>query len=331
MTKWPPRPRLAASFYKAHGLGNDYLVFEEGDDWWATEENVRAVCHPHRGVGSDGIVVLLDDSGRVAGGAVRERSPDLSASPSALAEGSEAGPGEPLEASVRVRLRMFNPDGREFERSGNGLRVLASYLMRLRPALREMDVEVGGARVRMVGRGRDGGVYDVSVDMGRAVTGPGAVGLDTGALDPHGRLAGPDGLPLELVPVSVGNPHAVVVCDDDQVTEERLASIGPFLATHDAFRHGTNVQLARPDGEAGCRALIWERGVGRTSASGTSACAVAVALVSRGMVRPGEVEVAMPGGSLRVTVTPELDVVLRGPVEEVMEGRVATGLLARLS
>ncbi|HET9948797.1 MAG TPA: hypothetical protein VFQ22_07735, partial [Longimicrobiales bacterium] len=109
MSRWPEPPRLSASFYKAHGLGNDYLVFEEGDAWRASPAAVRAVCHRHTGVGGDGIVALL--AGR---------------------------------SGEAFRLRMFNPDGSEFERSGNGLRVLAAYLagrLRVRSPYR---VEVGG-------------------------------------------------------------------------------------------------------------------------------------------------------------------------------------------
>jgi diaminopimelate epimerase len=80
------------------------------------------------------------------------------------------------------------------------------------------------------------------------------------------------------------------------------------------------MQLAHPDGLARVKALIWERGVGRTSASGTSSCAVAVASVVEGRVQPGTIDVEMPGGILQVTVSEGLDVVLRGPVEAVMDG-----------
>src|SRR5699024_6949782 len=87
------RPSLGARWYKAHGLGNDYLVFEQGAEWRADPAQVAHVCRRAEGVGSDGIVVVLT-------------------TPS-------GGP---------VPLRMFNPDGSEFERSGNGLRVLAAFL-----------------------------------------------------------------------------------------------------------------------------------------------------------------------------------------------------------
>lgn len=287
------RPRLGASFYKAHGLGNDYLVFEEGDAWKASAAAVARVCHRWEGAGGDGIVVL----------------------------------GAPAADGV-VRLRMFNPDGSEFERSGNGLRVLASHLRRAgRVADTPFLVEVGGDRVGMTVHGRSGGVYDVSVDMGRARIGAEAVGLDPAALDPDGTLVGPLGEPLEVVPVSVGNPHLVVW--SEKLDPDRMAVVGPYLATHAGLRNGANVQLASlaPDGR--CRALIWERGVGPTTASGTSACAVAVAAVHRGR-DPGAVPVDMEGGTLHVNVSPQRDVVLRGPVEEVMEGTLTPAFVKAL-
>ena len=305
MTRWPPPPTLGPDFYKAHGLGNDYLVFQAGDGWPATPGNVRRVCDRHRGVGSDGIVAVV--------------------------AGPRAEEGEPARR-VEVALRMFNPDGGEFERSGNGLRVLASWLLRRHPGLEEIDAVVGGTRVRMRVHGKDGPRHDVSVEMGRARLGPAAVALDPAALDDEGRLTGPDGTFLEVVPVAVGNPHVVVLCREaSELTEARLASLGPFVSEHPDIEHGTNVQLALVAGPGTARALIWERGVGRTSASGTSACAVAVALVSSGALEAGEIAVEMPGGVLRVTVSEERDVVLRGPVEEVVEGRLTDDMVAGLA
>jgi diaminopimelate epimerase len=292
MSRWPVPPTLSAAFYKAHGLGNDYLVFEEGDGWHASPEAVRAVCDPHRGVGSDGVVALLAD-----------RSGGI------------------------VRLRMFNPDGTEFERSGNGLRVLASHLVRA-GVPSPYVVEVGGGRVRMVAHASEGPRHDVSVEMGRARIGPDAVGLDAAALDAQGYLEGPAGERLRLVPVSVGNPHLVVLEAD--FTEERLNELGRFLVAHSALAHGANVQLARAAGTDACEALIWERGVGPTSASGTSSCAVAAALVSQGRLAAGAITVHMPGGRMVVTVSEELDIVLRGPVEEVFSGALTEPFLATL-
>ncbi len=289
------RPRAGAGFYKGHGLGNDYLVFEEGEGWVASPRAVQRVCDFHRGSGSDGIVVLLAD-----------RSDGV------------------------FRVRMFNPDGSEFERSGNGLRVLGSYLARCHYVDdRPFTVEVGGDRVTMTVHTTRGAVHDISVEMGRARTGPEAVELDPGVLDAHGRLPGPDGEPLDVTPVRVGNPHVVIWREAPD--DEELRRIGPFVATHPAIGHGTNVQLAKVVGPSDCRALIWERGVGRTSASGTSSCAVATAAVSRGLLPPGSITVHMDGGDLQVRVSQDLDVVLRGPVEEVYEGGFTDAFVASLA
>jgi diaminopimelate epimerase len=111
---------------------------------------------------------------------------------------------------------------------------------------------------------------------------------------------------IRFVPVSVGNPHAVVQADPDEI--ER---IGPVLERHLRFPAGTNVQVARVDGPGRVTARVWERGVGETQSSGTSA--VAVAAATQG---DGETEVAFPGGTLRVRIVNGL-AYLTGPAERV--------------
>ncbi len=166
----------SSAFFKGHGLGNDYLVFEVGNDWVLDTEGITAVCDRWRGPGSDGIVLLLDRTSRP------------------------------------FPLRMFNPDGSEFERSGNGLRILAAYLAR--EGLvggGPFDVSVGGDTVELHVLGPpQRGLHNVSAEMGRAGHGPDAVGLDPDALDSDQRLdLGGSGSPV-VYPVSIGNPHAVV-------------------------------------------------------------------------------------------------------------------------
>ncbi len=95
---------------------------------------------------------------------------------------------------------------------------------------------------------------------------------------------------ISFTPVSVGNPHAVVLGDPDSIVE-----IGPFLETHTRFPNRTNVQVARIDAAGEVTARVWERGVGETASSGTSAVAVAAATHA-----DGEVLVHFPGGDLRV-------------------------------
>ncbi|MEX1256601.1 MAG: diaminopimelate epimerase [Gemmatimonadota bacterium] len=293
-------PLLAGrDFFKAHGLGNDYLVFERAGaravGWPITAETVRRVCHRQEGVGGDGMVVLLDRA-----------------------------PGDGV-----FPLRMFNPDGSEFERSGNGLRVLAAALFRSGLAGAEsFRVRSGGDEIPMIVHGRDArGHYDVSVDMGRARVGADA-GVVAGQLDGEGRVVHPTHGPLAFVPISVGNPHAVVF--PEVPSEALLRTLGPFIATHPAFPDGTNVQLASVVAPGRLRILIWERGVGETSASGTSSCAAAAAAVLTGRLEPGTIEVEMRGGALQVQVGPDLNLVLRGPVTEVAEGTLTEGFCEAL-
>lgn len=290
---------LSRRFYKGHGHGNDYLVFEEGCGWPVLSRTVSQVCHRWRGVGGDGIVALLAGDG-----------------PFGRRKGNEP-----------FRLRMFNPDGSEFERSGNGLRVLGSYLL-ARGWVRKREpfpVEVGGDCVEMEILGLlPEGLINVAVEMGSAGFGLQAVGGEEGGLKGGRFLPAPRGETLDIQPVSVGNPHCVAF--RDSLSEEDLLYLGPFLTAHPVFPRGANVQLARVLEEGRVEILIWERGVGRTTSSGTSACAVAAACVHRGFMAPGKIRVQMEGGDFFVTVPEDGAVRLEGPVQPVMDGEMTPEL-----
>ncbi|CAN5225626.1 diaminopimelate epimerase [soil metagenome] len=282
-------------FYKAHGLGNDYLAVEEADWPELSPAAVRLVCDRHRGVGSDGILLRVT-----------------------------AGDG--------FRVRIFNPDGSEAEKSGNGLRIFAAYLLSRgeidMDEVATVDTAGGAAEVRVLARDASG-VLDVTVRMGVAAFRNGDVGLhgeDREVVDEPLPLAGGERVPIHAV--SVGNPHCVVF--RDRLDSAELRTLGPALSSHPAFRAGANVQLARIAGPAAVDALVWERGAGETSASGSSACAVAAAAVRAGLLRGPDVEVRMPGGSLAVRVGPGWELLLRGPVAEVCSGVLSAGLESRV-
>lgn len=293
------KPPAGPAFYHGHGLGNDYLVFESAargaePGWPVTGGAVRMICRKGVGPGSDGIVLL-----------------------------SSRHPADGV-----FRARGYNPDGSEFERSGNGLRVLASHLHRAGlVGRRPFAVRLGGlAPVQMTVHEADpAGRYDVSVEMGRAEVGLAAVDAERSLLDARGRAVRPSGETVEFVPVSVGNPHAVVFSGGDVIEE-----IGPFLSTHPAFRSGVNVQLAGVEAPGRLAIRVWERGAGPTSASGTSACAAAAAAVWTGRIKPGPVQVRMDGGTLVVQIATGLDIGLRGPVEEIADGRLTDAYMERL-
>ncbi len=184
---------------------------------------------------------------------------------------------------VEAEIAIWNPDGSRAELSGNGTRIAARWLAD-RSRAGEVRIRVG----ERVTHAR------ISGELVEQELGPVEVG-------PAERLQG-----IEFVPVSVGNPHAVVEGDPAEI--ER---VGPLLETNPRFPGRTNVQVGRPAGPSRIVARIWERGVGETSSSGTSAVAVAAAL--RG---EGETEVSFPGGVVRVRIEGGLAYVT-GPAERL--------------
>jgi diaminopimelate epimerase len=171
-------------------------------------------------------------------------------------------------AGDEIAVGIVNPDGSRAEMSGNGTRIAAAWLMS-RTGSPQARVRVGPRTVKV--RRRGDGLYESEL---------GAVEVGEPELV--------DG--IELTRVVVGNPHAVVVGDPGQVAE-----LGPRLETHSRFPEGTNVQVVRVDEPGEVTARVWERGVGETAASGTSAVAVAAATHPE-----GDILVHFPGGDLRV-------------------------------
>ena len=274
-------------FAKGHGLGNDYLVVDAADlPWELTPGRIRALCDRHRGAGSDGVLL-----GRLDGG--------------------------------RFRLRIFNPDGSEAEKSGNGLRIFAAYLHGRGLVGREpFPVELVKDTVEMqVVKEREGGELLVVVDIGRASF----RGEDVGFLPVAGEALGAE-LDLgeagtaKVNPVSLSNPHCVVWVDE--LKREDFVRRAPRLATHPAFAAGTNVQFARVAGPSTLEAWIWERGAGETLASGSSACAVVAVAARLGLVAGPEVTVRMPGGEVRVTLRDDGMIRLLGAAQIIYHGAV---------
>ena len=278
---------------RSHGLGNDYLVLDSGEPM--SPARAQALCDRHEGVGGDGVLEPI---------------------PSAVAD---------------FGLRIWNPDGSLAEKSGNGLRIFAHWARHHRAAPLEFGVEVAAGIARCA-LDADGDL--ITVDMGVATRAPALVPcgapLDRSPL----VIPGPRG-PERLVvsAVGVGNPHCVLFAEDQDpaflddentLLEGQDALLdrlpwrrwGAALERHPMFPQRTNVQLARVLGPDRLALRVWERGAGETRASGSSACAVAVAAFMQGRAS-GAVRVEMPGGVLDVWVSPALAVRQRGPVVEI--------------
>jgi diaminopimelate epimerase len=182
-----------------------------------------------------------------------------------------------------AEIAIWNPDGSRAELSGNGTRIAARWLAE-RAGGDEVAIRVGARLTRARVRGA----------LIEQELGPVEVG------EPE-RLEGTD-----FVAVSVGNPHAVVQGDPAEITR-----IGPLLERHPRFPEGTNVQVAHVDAPGRVTARVWERGVGETRSSGTSAVAIAAATHGE-----GEVEVSFPGGTLAVRISAG-QAYVTGPAERV--------------
>ncbi len=189
-----------------------------------------------------------------------------------------------------ARMDLLNADGSYSEVSGNGVRCLAAWLARARGTgvggYVDVGTDAGVKRLELLAI--DGVRFTFRAAMGQ----PEAVRTQTIDVD---------GAPIEAVTLRVGNPQCVVL---GPVNAERLHTIASRLAVHPVFPHGSNVELAAVEAPDRVRILIWERGVGPTEASGTGACASAVAAMAYGGAAR-DVQVTSPGGTQRVEWTDE--------------------------
>lgn len=265
---------------KSHGLGNDYLVADPAElPFVPSAERVRLLCDRHLGVGSDGLLLL---------------------------EPAAPAPG----------LRIFNPDGSEAEKSGNGLRIFAKWLFDTRRVQdHQFVIHTPGGPAGVQVEAADGRAHTVSVEMGQPVF----------REDLHTLQI--DGDPVPVVALSIGNPHCVLVRPTLDITE--LRRLGPLIEHDPAFSNRTNVQFARAVDRAHVELLIWERGAGETRASGSSACAVVAACHKLGLV-DRQVGAHMPGGELDIRLDETGGISMRGPVEEVARVTLSPELIARL-
>ncbi|MDJ0868011.1 MAG: diaminopimelate epimerase [Myxococcota bacterium] len=281
-------------FAKYHALGNDYLVMEAGD--FAA---LGAAATP--ALSESAVARRLCERQRGVGGdGVLLRGP----------------------AADGFALRILNPDGSEAEKSGNGLRIFARYLFdRGEVAEAAFAVVTPGGRVRC-----------------QVLDGGGAVRVEMGRVSFHSRdvpVAGPPrevlrepievaGQALELSAATIGNPHCVVL--RERLDPEETALLGPRLERDARFPNRTNVQLVRVVDRGRIEIEIWERGAGRTLASGSSSSAAAAVAHRLGLC-DSEIVVCSEGGEQRVEIGPDFEVALTGPVTRVADGRAWPELL----
>ena len=284
-------------FFKGHGLGNDYIALDPKElTCTLTPKTIRAICDRNWGIGSDGILALT---------------------PSKKAD---------------FGLRIFNPDGSEAEKSGNGLRIFGCYVYETKRTRKKFfSVETKGGLVHIsLGTNKRGRVDHATVDMGYASFRPASLPCSLKVPELIQQPVKVAGKSLRFMGVSVGNPHCVVFREKGKKwTREELLDIGPELENHMIFPKRTNVQLAVPVGPHSIYILIWERGAGETQASGSSSCAAASAAIRLGLVT-SPVVVKSPGGKLDITVDPQYRLTMKGPVQEVYRGVLSPAFVQAL-
>ena len=285
------------AFFKGHGLGNDYIAMDPAElDFKLTPGNVRKICDRNWGVGSDGILALNDSK------------------------------------KADFGLRIYNPDGSEAEKSGNGLRIFARYLYATRRVRKKsFTVDTKGGLVHIdLDLDELGEASAATVEMGRATFEPKALPCTLKSKELIQRPIQVAGERMQFTGVSVGNPHCVIFRDrGEKWTRQELLDLGPELENHRLFPRRINVQLAVPIGPNSIYILIWERGAGETQASGSSSCAAASAAVRLGLVK-APITVKSPGGTLHIDVDENFDLTMKGPVQEVARGTLSPSFLRTL-
>ncbi len=269
-------------YLKYHALGNDYIVLRpKSFQFTLSQEIVRRICHRNYGVGSDGILY----------GPVDSKSCDFG-------------------------LRIFNPDGSEAEKSGNGLRIFARSLY-----------DEGLVKEQPFSVETLGGIVSCKVENGGEI-----VTVQMGEVSFNSQIipvAGPQREVLnedicvnekvfKFCAATIGNPHCVILTNDKPSSVDALR-YGPLIENDLQFPNRTNVQFMRVIDRENIQIEIWERGAGYTLASGSSSTAAAAVANKLGLCG-SDITVHMPGGNLKISFSDGFQATMTGPVTKVCEG-----------
>ena len=270
-------------FYKFHALGNDYLVMNPADyPGWAqpTTDQIRVICHRNFGAGSDGILW-----------------------------------GPLPSKKARFGLRIFNPDGSEAEKSGNGLRIFSRYLFDQQLVGGEaFTIEVPGGVVesKVMDHGQR-----ITVEMGRVTFQSNEIPVAGPVRPVLGEKFTIEGREFTYNAAGIGNPHCVMVLPE--ISPELAKQYGPHIEVHKNFPNRINVQFLKVLDRRNVQIEIWERGAGYTLASGSSSSASAAVAHKLGLV-DAHLTVHMPGGTIGIEISPDFSIKMTGATTRVAEG-----------
>jgi diaminopimelate epimerase len=275
-------------FSKYHALGNDYIVIRPAEFQSEPDpEVICPICHRNYGIGSDGILL----------GPLSSKSCDFG-------------------------MRIFNPDGTEAEKSGNGLRIFARFLWDER-LIRDQrfTVETLGGEVSCE-VGTDG--KSVKVEMGKVSFGSKIIPVVGASREVLNEELEIDNHVLTYCAATIGNPHCVILSNDP--TPDQARHYGPIIEVDPRFPNRTNVQFMKVIDRNNIQIEIWERGAGYTLASGSSSTAAAAVAHRLGLCEP-DIRVHMPGGSLLIRFRNDFFATMTGPVTKICDGVMTDEML----
>ncbi len=277
-------------YLKYHAIGNDYIVINPQDfPTVLTPEKIEKICHRNFGIGSDGILF----------GPLK----------------SEKG---------EFLLRIFNPDGSEAEKSGNGLRIFSRYLWDMQLVQQELfTIETLGGLVKSV-------VLDngktVSVEMGKVSFWSDEIPVTGERREVISENITVDNKTFTFCAATIGNPHCVIPLPE--ITPELAKQYGSLIEIHKYFPNRTNVQFMKVLDRKNIQLEIWERGAGYTLASGSSSSAAA-AVAHRLNLCDSSITVHMPGGIILIEIAQDFSIQMTGSVTKVAEGIISEEIFFR--
>ena len=273
------------NFVKSHGLGNDYIVMDlKKINFKLDKKRIKEICHRNYGIGADGILLLVNSK------------------------------------KADFGLKIYNPDGTEAEKSGNGLRIFSKFLYDYKyTKKRNFLIETKGGIVHSEVILKNKKIKDVKVDMGVASFESKKIPVKTKNKYSINQKIKVKNQSFTYSSVTVGNPHCVIFLKN--TSKDLALKFGRLIEENKLFPKRTNVQFAQIISKNKVKIEIWERGAGYTLASGSSSCGVVSVGYKLGLLSE-KVEVIMPGGKLYIEIDKDYKLTMKGPVEEICNGQL---------
>lgn len=280
---------MKTKFYKYQAIGNDYIVLDPVTFNQPLNPNIiQKICDRKYGVGADGILY------------------------------------GPTNKNNNLSVKIFNPDGSEAEKSGNGIRIFSRYLFdRKYIKNNSFLLHTKGGMVQVLKFNQS--ASEIQVDMGQPAFDTHITRALVHKSKTFNQLLGVDDYLQTIDYVSMGNPHCVIF--SDQISKQITCKLGVVIENYTLFPNKTNVQFAKVVNQHTIQLEIWERGAGYTLSSGSSSCAVVAVAIKKGLTQ-SPVVVCMPGGRLTISQSGTGSMLMKGEVSGViMHGYIHTDML----